>query len=83
MTLYKHYDLDTRTSRDFRVAQYRHAVRKAYRDAGYLLKEIHHLEGRETGITPNHATILHSCRVADPRLVSIVRKTALALREMR
>jgi hypothetical protein len=80
MTLYTHYDLHTRTDRNYRTAQMRHAVRKVYRDAGYLLKEIQYLEGKETGITPNHATVIHSCQVADKRLVAVAQKTAKALR---
>jgi hypothetical protein len=83
MTLYTHYDLDTRTDRNYRTAQMRHAVRKVYREAGYLLKEIQYLEGKETGITPDHSTVIHSCRNADPRLVAVVKKTAKALRLFR
>jgi hypothetical protein len=83
MTLYTHYDLDTRTDRNYRTAQMRHAVRKVYREAGYLLKEIQYLEGKETGNTPHHSTVIHSCRNADPHLVAVVTKTARALRLFR
>jgi hypothetical protein len=83
MTLYEHYDLHLRTDRNYRTAQIRHAVRKVYREAGYLLKEIQYLEGKETGITPDHSTVIHSCRNADPKLVAVAQKTAKALRLFR